>query len=502
MNSISIAKYDKPDWIVRKEKFNRYKVCNVKKFGFGNKNPRGGKVLFVYDYGNSLHFINLSYGTPVIGADRKATFKGSQSNKYILKVKNGCLNLWRAAIVADNQGQHTKKVIRNFSNRINSMDRELLSFGTKMTYGKTIPKTTAPSPVENLYEISSIIDCFECEDGTKKEILKTETRAFKIINIRLNKILREFFKRNNISVKLTPKPFDNIRAGIYKGTAGFALSENILNSTYSRHFRHGDIKYVIKKCFGHDSGKLVKLVCERIEKDKKFDILILGKLLKGLIPVDYFYQLIDTDLSEIQKISPMAISIKLNHCRELLKHYKAPRLFKLFKDEGIGMYNFRDSVTIYQNRKLEDGYHLPEKPKTWQELHNHLSPPRVAGGGLNYLEPVQLDYPLPIAEKIKDFDGYVLDDLKFEVPKRNHDLTKYSNLMNNCIRWYGSQIKDGGCSVMGVYRGEELLYNISIRGNNLDQFLGKGNSAPKSEDKEKVHKFLSQKGFAVPAEWD
>lgn len=192
----------------------------------------------------------------------------------------------------------------------------------------------------------------------------------------------------------------------------------------------------------------------------------------------------------------MQIGIRLNHCRELLKNYKAPRLLKLFKDEGIGVYYFRDSVTVYQNRKMEDGYHLPEKPKTWQELHDHLSPPRVANR--NYLEPVQLDYPLPIAEKIKDFDGYVLDDLKFEVPKRNHDLTKYSNIMNNCIRHYGQQVKDGGCYVMGVYRGEELLYNISIRGNNLDQFLGKCNTSPPENDKKKVYDLLSQKGFAVP----
>lgn len=445
MTNLSIAKIDKKDYVFVKDKYVRYKICNVRKFYPKVKQrENSGKTISVYDFGDCLSISRLNYS--FTKNNGKTEFnKDRQSSVFKIKFKNGKINVYKIL-----QGD-TGKAIRNKSNSPEILDQDIFRLN---------PRKKDPP----------------------------------IYRKRLNKVLINFFKRHGIKFKYQNNYLDNLLISCYPGIQGFDLKDKSLNSIYSKYFRHGDIKYVIKKCFGLDGKKLVKLVCERITKDRNFDILILGKILKGKIPIDYFYKIIDVNLTEIAKFGSQGMKFK--DIREFVKYYNAERLLKLFSG-NINNFYFTDTIRLFPTWILADGNsaRLPKKPKTWTEIHNIMSPVRNININRIPMYNQITDVDLPVQERHQKIDGAEFDNFKIEFPKHSKDLSNYSDIMSNCVRGYSHLILNAGCSLLGIYKNNELTYNISIYGNQIDQFLGKFNQPPESEDKNKVLDFLKNKGI-------
>src|SRR5688572_25692342 len=103
---MTIAIIDKPEWAVNKEKYVRYKIFNCRQ---GRREPSkitqhwsecdgyklckpfkssgSGRALFIYDWGDSLTFTNLTYCP---GGDGK--FQQTNSS-WKVRCKNGKLNV-------------------------------------------------------------------------------------------------------------------------------------------------------------------------------------------------------------------------------------------------------------------------------------------------------------------------------------------------------------------------------------------------------------------------
>jgi hypothetical protein len=499
-NSISLAPYDRQDWIVRKPKHNRYKVVNFKRFDKRVKGvPRSGKTIFVYDGGTYLTIIKMAYHSHLNSG--KAKFLSSDKTVFHFKIKDGHLVAWS---LDTNNGN---KIIRNASNRIFGAENGLLNFGQRNIYGGKFPKqneadaNVLPAPQKSPEDVD-----FDFDNITQRltphkfrewpEIKQSVKRDIKVIRGRLNKIVVHFLKRNGFKFKFSKNPFENLRVACYPNTAGFELKEQFLNPCYSRHFLHGDIKYVVKKTFGFDSSKLVRLVIERIQKDKSFDVLVLGTMLKGLVTVDHFHKMLEgnVNLEKVALFRKTNFYLQLKHYRGLFKRYNAARILKLVLSPDFGEHNFSDSVGMYA-QLLEAVPPLPDKPRNWEEIHESLVPRRQ---NLYAMGTATEHFDLPVRDYMKAVDGAIFEDFTFEVPKDTKTLADYSAKMNNCIWSYGHQVKSGSCDLLGVYRNGELTYNISIVGQKLNQFSTKSNKPADSDVYNKVQDFLLQKGVLVP----
>jgi PcfJ-like protein len=492
-NQISLAPFDRKDWIVRKPKYNRYKIFNWKRGERGKGKARRGKTIFAFDLGERMILKVFSY-QPEMDGD-KVKFKGGDSCNYFLKIKEGRLVIWTVDPHITEQMQVVRRV-RNFSNNIDRIEQALFNFGTKHTYSKT-PKTEN-STLSNEFELF-----FQAQDE-RGYITKSEARKFKSVHNRLNNVIKHFLKRNGFKFKFSKNPFQNLRMACYPTTQGFDLKTNSLNSTFSRHSLRGDVKTTIKNCFGHDSAKLVKMVCETIEKEKNFQVMNLGLLLKGLVPLDYMYDAIaNVNRKDLNNFGMSAWLKKIADYRRVLKFYNPQRIMKLVKSNHFVEYECSDTVEMFKLLSVETrNAMMPKKPKNWHEIHEALMPHRpvrqnYAIGGYQPDVNKAEHFDLPVRDKFKEIDGAQVEDLKIEVPKNTKDLYSYSSKMSNCIWSYGDRVKQGQCDLLAIYRNEELLYNISIANQEISQFKAKYNAEPNEADKQKVLTLLKEKGIIV-----
>lgn len=97
-----MIKYDRPDWILQKDKYTRYKITNIRNYEHSSgRFLHSGKCYFIYDYGDSLTFKRLSYET----SSGKIIHSELSFN---LRVKNGKINAY----------YFTGKAVRNISYKI------------------------------------------------------------------------------------------------------------------------------------------------------------------------------------------------------------------------------------------------------------------------------------------------------------------------------------------------------------------------------------------------
>lgn len=111
MNSISLVKYDKPSWVVQKEKFNRYKLYQIAKKDRKTNSFVGTiKSGFCFDYGDKLRICNLKG-------------RNKPSSWYVLKIKNGRPVIYKISIDA------IGLTVKNTSNNIGIFENILTKSG-------------------------------------------------------------------------------------------------------------------------------------------------------------------------------------------------------------------------------------------------------------------------------------------------------------------------------------------------------------------------------------
>ncbi len=424
LNQIDICKFDRPDYIKIGPNFVRYKLGNYRKFYPKEKfRVKYGKSLFVWDWGNALSLKGLSW---TFVAHKNFLKNGSQNdNKVSINIKNGRLRVYSTVF------SESGKIIRDISNN--------------------------PGKIG-----SRFFDKFKKSKAYEK---------------RFNRILVHFLRRNGIKFKYSPDYKSNLIKACYSGARELDGKLTInLHSTYSKYFLRGNINYVIKRCFGYDSKKLVKMVCERIEKDKNLNILILGRILKKLVPLDYFYQIIEgAERSLLQEIGSINNWLfRIRDIRALLKNYNSARILKLiFSPAG---FLFADSVKTYRDYK-ENNITLLAKPANWAETRN---------GKLSE------NFKLPVSKKLAGIDNKMIDDFRLYVPKEAIELSNYGNLLGNCLGGYSRQVASRLTQILTVFQKDELKYAISLNNGKIGQFRGKFNCLPEENDKNKILGFLKE----------
>lgn len=83
--------------------------------------------------------------------------------------------------------------------------------------------------------------------------------------------------------------------------------------------------------------------------------------------------------------------------------------------------------------------------------------------------------------------------MRIVVAKDNHQLIEWGKYMSNCIASYANRT---GTSLIALYRGEEMLYNIEIVNGEIRQMRARFNNMPDPKDQKTFttyfEKFMEQ----------
>jgi hypothetical protein len=415
--------------------FTSYRISNEPKFVYKPKffTPSGrGRTFSIYDYGTDiLWFQKRHYDTKANNFENMLT--------CFLKYKNGRFTFY----------MKKDKGIINISNSAKSINSFLPSYPGAGT--------------------------------------KTNLHAKRVY-----RVLKEFGKRHGVEFPKNKKvPHCDIAAMVqylcYPGLRKFygEIQTSNIHNTVSRQLRKDqDFKLVIKKFFGSKGDKITKSVYNRILRDKSLRVLTLGKLFKGLIPLDYFFKLLESNLNT----GRLEERLNLEKLRFLFAKYPADRILKLMSQETDGQYFdfgylYTDSAEIYFKHHTE--IELPKAPKTIVELHDYLSGEQAKLRHKNR--------PIPLSDKLKEIDGAKVDDLEIEVARDTHTLVHWGQKMKHCIGSYADRALEGDYVLLGLKKDGQLVYNISLYRGTIDQFKGFANKYPSPEDERKVVNFLKEK---------
>jgi hypothetical protein len=105
------------------------------------------------------------------------------------------------------------------------------------------------------------------------------------------------------------------------------------------------------------------------------------------------------------------------------------------------------------------GASLPTKPKDWQAFITNLLEPYYVYGTITIKAPHWVanvhEQPLPNT------------DLVVRVPKDMRELSSWASFMGNCIHSiFGDAVHDGRRVILGLFRGEVLVYNVGVYAHN------------------------------------
>jgi hypothetical protein len=426
---LSIAQIDQPEWVVAKEKFVRYKIFHIK---HGKKIPEpgigrfeqvrfvtekpfkakgSGRTLFVYDFGDALRFIVFTYARNY----QNTGWERHNVKTWVIKHKNGKLNVWAKNAMG----------VRNVAAQIYELIDTLFPLKYKR---KSAEK-----------RLSLILDNFLGRHG---------------LPIQKGNCLDKFAKALYPLLPKAPK--------------------HNLSSIYSSDLKRATtFKQLVRYCFGSCGKKLLKEVGAEFVKGNYWP-LVLGKLVKGLMPVDYIHDVLYCATSLVDKKKDF---LKI---RELLKNYNPARIKHLLEERPYR--GLIDGARLYHDHRAR--ITLPRQPHNFQEIHDTIS--RQIGRSNSIIDV----YDLPVREHLAKIQGAKIDQFRMEIPENNDQLIAYGKELNHCVGGYGRMVARGDVDILAIYEGEKLKYNISLSGKRIEQFRGKANSSPVPEDRETIVRFL------------
>lgn len=206
-----------------------------------------------------------------------------------------------------------------------------------------------------------------------------------------------------------------------------------------------------------------------------------GYYLRGFLPIEYIKEVDKTKL----KI-PYSSYFMLKDYREHRKFFKLfnPKKLRNFLLTGKD-YELSDTIHLYND--FSHVIPLPTNINKLTELHDFYS--------AEVSKIKQKDYPINYSEKILTLDNITLDNLKLVIPKTNHELINWGRKMSNCIGSYGNRASEMGRILLGVFRENELIYNIEINRKRIQQFFARRNSTPDKTDYEIIKNYLAENKF-------
>jgi len=111
--------------------------------------------------------------------------------------------------------------------------------------------------------------------------------------------------------------------------------------------------------------------------------------------------------------------------------------------------------------------------KTWDKMYENIY--KV----YNRFRPKR---ELPISPLLRKIDGKLVftsepvEEFTLVVPKTSADLIDWGDILQHCVGNYVDAVIEGATSIIGVYKGKNVLYTLEIRKQKCLQFFGFENS--------------------------
>ncbi len=300
----------------------------------------------------------------------------------------------------------------------------------------------------------------------------------KIHNSRIKRLVKQFLRKHGYKYN---KVFDldvNVLLVCYPGLKYFPLDKPPQIRGFSHIFKYKEINKVFKAAFGVSGRKIKKVVFERF-KDCRFDSFLYGRILKGLVPYEFFYDLIH-NLDRRRDNWLFSTNAAIKDIRQILSYYPKERIMILAKD--LRNYYLQDTLRMY--RLYGADLQFPDKPSDFREIHDFFSRQSTA---LQYKDII-----FELKPEIQSLNAAKVDNLEIEVPTGSATLVDWGRNLSNCIASYSHSMKNKECLLLGIKENNNIKYAIEIRDKSIRQFSGKYNNAPDPLEKEKVVKFLAE----------
>ncbi|MGW8431496.1 PcfJ domain-containing protein [Curtobacterium citreum] len=211
---------------------------------------------------------------------------------------------------------------------------------------------------------------------------------------------------------------------------------------------------------------------------------------RGLVPVDHLVEYMQqpdgtVDRWDRNTLRQLFTAIAPASRRRLLLQTQV-------RDEPRPQWNLSDdSLTIFDAlrcvRELTEVHASADawmtddvrKPKSWRELHDHLS--RL----LRRAETPQRSIP-PTAHAAA-LDGLVTPAGRLRAAKQTSDLFDWAEAMDNCIAGYASEAVGGDTTLFGLYRDGALIANMEVGPEGrIEQLFGRFNEHLPAADEQAV----------------
>lgn len=238
-------------------------------------------------------------------------------------------------------------------------------------------------------------------------------------------------------------------------------------------------KLIYGKKYDYGANEIVNAL-----RTDNWGIVTIGYILKNILPIEY-----------IKEITDNKVEIPLYVYRQKYEYDKYRKFFKIFHPKKLR--------SLLLSSEKGNGYILSDMAYMYNSF-SHLVP---LPAGINKIGELHdyyskeisklrhADFPLNYSKRILELDNINLENLKIIVPKTNHQLIDWGKKMSNCIGSYGERATERERVLLGIFKENELVYNIEIYGKRINQFYAKYNQHPEETDYEIVKKYLEENNF-------
>lgn len=295
---------------------------------------------------------------------------------------------------------------------------------------------------------------------------KGTKRPSKKIGYKITSLLEFYLKLSGFQIQEINKK--SLLHLCYPGLKNVPLHP-YLATRISRDLRRKDIGIheACKKLFGHKSKILIKIL---LECGSDFDMIGPLGVAHALKPFLNRGQ-VEKLLTNPNRAPGLALEgQQVVPFRKFFRKFTVDQLLHLFTQEYSG-YEISDALRQWE--EFPHKIQIPKTVKNWEHVHNEIS--------RQYRKLGEEDYEFKIHPKLKLIHGHKVEDAEIIVPHTRHELIDWGTKMNNCIAGYHRSFNSGQTVLLGIRKGNELLYNIEIRNKRILQFMANRNQRADEE---------------------
>lgn len=243
----------------------------------------------------------------------------------------------------------------------------------------------------------------------------------------------------------------------------------------TNHLKHDNIglNSLLKKICGSDSNTIKSLIINN-KKDLLLDRICDIFILKKKLTVDQLKN-VSFRKNYYAGQESLTFSIKMQRvAKKFIKNFHSDTIYNWLKIGNEAKYKSLFFDTLLMFNQCPNEFIFPNTNNI-KEIHDNFVEQfrRIKDKPVSYKKSVT---------KYNKINNIEFNGIKIEIPEDSVKLKNYGEMMHNCIYGYKDLMKDGRILLLGIYKDNELKYNISINGKQIEQFYGYRNSSPEPED--------------------